>query len=263
MTKKITKISAQKIHGRYNLELDGKFAFGITEMTLIKFGLAKNRELDDQEVSTIKKFEESARALSRGLTFLSHHLRTEKELRDKLRSQHFDAEAIDSAVTHLKEEKYIDDRIYAENFVHTQARLLSVGPLVISRKLQALGIAPADIQAAMQDYKTDNQAENALALAEKFQKHYAKNPAMIQRQKINQALYGKGYDADLIKTVLEKLDFSEDPDVQLENARRVLARIWPRYSKYGRERPYKARQYLYGKGFSAELIDKVIGEQGD
>ncbi|SYW06708.1 Regulatory protein RecX [Oenococcus oeni] len=261
MTKKITKISAQKSKGRYNLDLDGKFAFGISEMTLIKFGLAKNRELNEKEINEIKKYEDITRAISKSLNYLSHHLRTEKEIFDKLRSLEFNNATIKAAIARLKDEKYLDDKIYAENFVRTQANLQAAGPLVISQKLKLVGIPNTDIEAALAVYETNDQMENALSLAEKYQKHYSKNSIIKQKQKINQALYAKGYDSDLIKATIDKLVFEEDNQQQLENARRTINHIWSRYDKYGREKAYRARSYLYGKGFPAEIIDQVIGEK--
>lgn len=261
MTQTISKISTQKTKGRYNLELDGKFAFGVSEMTLIKFGLMKNRQLNEKDIIEIKKYEESAQAISKALTFLSHHLRTEKEVLQKLRGLDFSPSAIQSAIAHLKAEKYLDDRVYAENFVRTQANLSSLGPTVIDRKLRAVGVFQNDIDAALKDYPVDDQIENAFNLAEKFQKHYAKNSIIQQKQKINQALFAKGYHSDLIKQVVERLDFQVDEDQQLANVRAVTDKIWSRYEKYGRQRVYKARAYLYGKGFPAELIDRVIGEK--
>ncbi|AZZ60622.1 recombination regulator RecX [Oenococcus sp. UCMA 16435] len=261
MTKKITKISAQKSKGRYNLELDGKFAFGISEMTLIKFGLAKNRELNEKEIIKIKKYEDIAQAISKSLTYLSHHLRTEKEIFDKLRSLKFDDETIKVAIEHLKDENYLDDKIYAENFVHTQANLQAAGPIVISQKLKLVGISDTDIEAALAAYQLEDQTDNAFSLAEKYQKHYSKNSIIKQKQKINQALYAKGYDSDLIKSTIDKLVFEEDDQQQLKNARLMINHIWSRYDKYGREKSYRVRSYLYGKGFPVEIIDQVIGEK--
>ena len=47
MTKKITKIMAQKRSGRYNVYLDDKYAFPISESVMIKFSVFKGMEVDD------------------------------------------------------------------------------------------------------------------------------------------------------------------------------------------------------------------------
>ncbi|MDY3702578.1 MAG: recombination regulator RecX, partial [Limosilactobacillus coleohominis] len=53
MSKKITKIEAQKRKGRYNVYLDGKFAFPVAESVLIKFRLMKGVELDADQIAAI------------------------------------------------------------------------------------------------------------------------------------------------------------------------------------------------------------------
>ena len=58
---KITKITAQKKAGRYNIYLNGKFAFPVSEEVLVKYRLLKGSELDDQQVATIKKADHQSR----------------------------------------------------------------------------------------------------------------------------------------------------------------------------------------------------------
>lgn len=45
----ISKISAQKKPGRYNIFLDGKYAFSASEQTVAKFVLLKGRKLTDEK----------------------------------------------------------------------------------------------------------------------------------------------------------------------------------------------------------------------
>ncbi|KAI3473621.1 hypothetical protein Pfo_031551 [Paulownia fortunei] len=71
----ITKISVQKQAGRYNIDLDNQFAFGVSESVLIKYGLAKGRELDDDLIADIKLSDEVAKAMRVALNYLGHSLR--------------------------------------------------------------------------------------------------------------------------------------------------------------------------------------------
>ena len=47
---KISKIEAQKRKGRYNIYLDGKYAFPVAESVLIQFRLMKGTELDEKQI---------------------------------------------------------------------------------------------------------------------------------------------------------------------------------------------------------------------
>ena len=75
---KITKIQAQKRKGRYNVYLDGKYAFPVAETTLIEFRLMKDVELTDKQVKEIEDRENVNKAYGDAVNFLSYQLRTEK-----------------------------------------------------------------------------------------------------------------------------------------------------------------------------------------
>ena len=46
---KISKITAQQRRGRYNVYLDGKYAFPVAESVLVKFRLMKGQELTKEQ----------------------------------------------------------------------------------------------------------------------------------------------------------------------------------------------------------------------
>ena len=50
---KISKIEAQKRKGRYNIYLDGKYAFPVAESVLIQFRLMKGTELDEKQIAAV------------------------------------------------------------------------------------------------------------------------------------------------------------------------------------------------------------------
>ena len=56
MKQKITSITAQKRPGRFNVFLDGNYAFSVSEEVLVKFQLSKGKELDSADLEEI--FEE-------------------------------------------------------------------------------------------------------------------------------------------------------------------------------------------------------------
>ena len=58
----ITKVSAQKRQGRYNIFLDQEYAFSVSEKTLAEFVLLKGQELSPQKINEILDYEASAKA---------------------------------------------------------------------------------------------------------------------------------------------------------------------------------------------------------
>ena len=57
----ISKISAQRKPGRYNIFLDGKYAFSASEKTVAQFILLKGKEISDQDIEKIKRFDLDAK----------------------------------------------------------------------------------------------------------------------------------------------------------------------------------------------------------
>lgn len=58
----ITKVSAQRRLGRYNIFIDEKYAFSASEKTVAEFVLLKGKELNDEQVEKIKQFDADAKA---------------------------------------------------------------------------------------------------------------------------------------------------------------------------------------------------------
>ncbi len=61
---KISKIEAQKRKGRYNIYLDGKYAFPVAESVLIQFRLMKGTELDEKQIAAIATADQQAEAMA-------------------------------------------------------------------------------------------------------------------------------------------------------------------------------------------------------
>ena len=72
----ITKVSAQRRPRRYNIFLDGKYAFSAGEKTVAEFILLKGKELDDAQVEKIRQFDADAKASDLAAHFLSYEPRT-------------------------------------------------------------------------------------------------------------------------------------------------------------------------------------------
>lgn len=73
------------------------------------------------------------------LKLLNYKWRSEKELDDRLRQKGFDPDAIATAMARLREEKWLDDKRFATEFVRSR-RGRNLGRFRISQELQARGI---------------------------------------------------------------------------------------------------------------------------
>lgn len=262
MVKKITMIEAQKKHaGRYNIYLDGQFEFGVSESVLINFRLAKGMEVDKQLQADITKSDSVAKAYSKALDYISHQLRAESEVVDKLKSLEVDEQTMAQVMARLHEQNLINDQNYAESFVRTMAITSDKGPTVIRQKLKAKKIDDNLIENALAEFDNNTMLENASKAAEKAAKHYHRVPEKMRMQKIRVALMTKGFSADLINQVLNDLVLEIDAEDEWYNLTVQAEKIWQRNRKYDdRTRIMKTKQSLFGKGYQMDDVNKWLEE---
>jgi regulatory protein len=130
--KTITAIEPQKAQkGRVNLFLDGSFAFSISIPLATEAGLQEGQKLSPTEIENLRNAETFQRSLASALKFLSPRPRSEAEIRTRLRRHGYDVEIIRQVIAKLKEQKLVDDTVFAqfwresrENFKPRSRRLI-------------------------------------------------------------------------------------------------------------------------------------------
>ncbi len=259
--KKITKIEAQKRKGRYNVYLDDQYAFPVAESVLIKYRLMKGMELDQNQIAQITTDDQIAKAYGRMLDYLSHQLRTEKEVIQKLQEIETPEEYFEPILKKLREERLLDDHNYAKSYVRTVMNTELKGPNVIRRKLRLKGIGELDIDAALEKFTDEKQLENAIKLAQKLFRRYRSQPTRRQEEKVRQGLMTNGYRADIFNQIQETVEPEVDAEQQNELLDRQASKLLRRYQKYqGYERQMKLKQALYRKGFDLDDINEWVME---
>ncbi|CAI55779.1 Putative regulatory protein, RecX family [Latilactobacillus sakei subsp. sakei 23K] len=258
----ITKITSQKQKGRYNIFIDEQFAFGVTESVLIKFRLAKGLEIDSSLQRDIQKEDDNAKAYQLALNYLSHQLRTEKELTQYLRDHEITPEGIETSLTKLRELHYLDDQDYADSYVRTVINTSDKGPKVVRQKLIQKGVSANHIDQALTLYTDEEQVTVGLATAQKLAKKYRHSSFFEQQQKIKQGLMQKGFGGDNLSRIIDELALEEDSDSEADALAALGEKKWRRYRLLEpRERRMKMQQALYRKGFNIDAINRFIDDQ--
>lgn len=257
----ITKIEAQKRRGRYNVYVDGKFAFPVAESVLIKYRLMKGMELDKTQSAQITTDDEIAKAYGRMLDYLSHQLRTEKEIRQKLAEIGTPEEYVEPVLEKLREERLLDDHNYAASYVRTVMHTELKGPRVIRQKLRQKGIGELIIDDALTQFTEDEQLENGAKLAKKLFRSYRSQPTRRREEKVRQGLMTNGYDADVFNQVRDQVEPEEDASQQNDLLNRQAEKMVHQYRSYkGYEQKMKIKQALYRRGFDLDDIDQWLTE---
>lgn len=216
----VTRIERQKRHPkRVNIYLDGAFAFGLDEEVLVRCGLRKGDELDDETHRNLLGAEEFARARQSALRYLSYRLRSERELRTKLSDKEYPDDVIDRVLEQLRGAGLADDRRFASAFVHDARLRKPTGERLLRQQLLLKGIDRGVIDAVIGRAEGGTgEAATALAAARTMLKKYRgsrkSSDAANQRQRLGRYLARRGFGWDVIAPVLRTLfgPSEEHPD---------------------------------------------------
>lgn len=258
----ITKITTSKSgKDRYNIFLDGTFAFSVDESVLAKYELRKGKEIDELDIAEIHYEDDIRKAYNEALRFLGKRMRTEGEVRKFLKEKNVDEPIVQEVIHRLYEYKFLNDKEYAYAYVRTQINTTDKGVKLIKRELLEKGIDDALAEEALMQFSKEEQIEKAAQLTVKFMNKNHKDSQFILKQKAEQLLLRKGYPSDIIREVMKEMDSDNDEMREMDALRIQWKKVHRKYSRLSSyEYEQKVKQSLYRKGFSLELIEQLLRE---
>ncbi|KPN80798.1 Regulatory protein RecX [Apilactobacillus kunkeei] len=263
MASKITMIEAQKRKGRFNVYVDGVYAFPISENVMIKYRIFKGMEIDDELKQELVNADDISKLYSKAINFLSHQLRTENEVVKKLQTYSENEQHIAAVMQKLVELKLVNDQSYADSYVRTEVKKQDKGPSNVFYKLKEKQINENLIENALNNfYSHKEMIENCQIQADKIFKKHKRDAFKNRLDKTKLALMKKGYPTDVVLSVMEDMDFQVDEEDQMDLLRQQGDKIWHRNRKYdGMQRVMKTKQALYRKGFDMDDINSFIDDK--
>lgn len=255
----ITKVSAQKRPGRYNIFLDGKYAFSAGEKTVAEFVLLKGKELDDEQVEKIRQFAAAAKASDLAAHFLSYEPRTIFEVLQYLKKHEISDEAANSAVNQLNELGYLDDRQYAKLFIKNDLRVGSDGPKSLLRKLTQKGVDPEISQTELDEVMDEDWIEVGQRVIKSMIHQAGKLAQRELKCKMKTKLLMHGFDGGISSEIIASLDLEDDEDLQMQALKKQGIKAYKRFRRYDEsECKFRMKKYLFSHGFSTSEIDAFL-----
>ena len=255
---KITKLEKKK--RLYLMELDGQQTSYITEDTIVRFMLSKDKVVSQEELIEIQDFAQFSYGKNLALYHLSFKARTEKEVREYLKKYDIEEKIISQVIANLKEDNWINDRQYVYSIINANQLSGDKGPYVLAQKLSQKGIAKATIEDVLKDF---DFSEVAQRVAEKLLKKYnGKLPARALQDKIIQNLTNKGFSYPDAKSAFDDLDSQVDQETTQELIFKELDKQYAKYArKYeGYELKQRLTQVLARKGYDFSDIASALRE---
>lgn len=255
----ITKVSAQKRPGRYNIFLDGKYAFSAGEKTVAEFVLLKGKELCDEQVEKIRQFDADAKASDLAAHFLSYEPRTIFEVLQYLKKHEISDEAANSAVNQLNELGYLDDRQYAKLFIKNDLRVGSDGPKSLLRKLTQKGVDPEISQTELDEVMDEDWIEVGQRVIKSMIHQAGKLAQRELKRKMKTKLLMHGFDGGISSEIIASLDLEDDEDLQMQALKKQGIKAYKRFRRYDEsECKFRMKKYLFSHGFSTSEIDAFL-----
>lgn len=142
---------------------------------------------------------------NKALEFLSYRQRSEKEVRDKLKTKDVAPEIIDRIIAKLKEKKFINDEEFARMFSENRLRFKPRSSRLIKLELKQKGIDPETIDKIINDEGLMiNDLESAKKLVEKRIERIRDLPKQEIYEKLGRYLASKGFNWDTIKKAIDE-----------------------------------------------------------
>lgn len=204
---KVTQVEPQKNNSRrFNIFLDGAFAFGADEDLVVEHRLTIGKIIESSMVEKLLFEAEVGKLMERMYGLFNIRKRSEREVRDYVKSLSFKRKvkgneeisiaAIELLIEKLKHKKLLSDIDFARSWVEARRRSKKLGKIAIKQELFQKGIDRDIIEEILGQTKTGDEEDLARQALEK--RH-------IKKEKIYGFLARKGFDANVIKSVVEKM----------------------------------------------------------
>jgi len=175
----------------------------------LNFSLFKGDEITSKRIEEIKLTNAEFEVKNSAFRYLSNRSHSALELKTKLKKKGFDPEIIQTVIVELKDKKYLNDYIFAENFVRNRVERRKEGIIKITSELYKRGITReiiADVTESINE--NPKNYENAFELGKsKFEKIMKRGDT--EKNKIKSKLFnflrGRGFTSDVIFDVINKL----------------------------------------------------------
>ena len=242
------------------MELDHQQTSYITEDTIVRFMLSRDKVISKEELTEIQDFAQFSYGKNLALYHLSFKARTEKEVREYLKKYDIEDTIANQVIANLKDENWINDRQYTYAIINANQLSGDKGPYLLSQKLAQKGVPKSTIENVLKDF---DFTEVAQRVAEKLLKKYTgKLPARALQEKIIQNLTNKGFSYSDAKSAFDDLDSQVDQETTQELIFKELDKQYAKYArKYkGYELKQRLTQVLARKGYDFSDIAIALRE---
>jgi regulatory protein len=200
--RKITALKLQKRnHQRVNVYLDGEFAFGLSR--IVAAWLEVGQELSEEKIAQLQVEDENEVAFQRAVKFIGYRIRSEAEVRDKLRDADYPEEIIMAVVERLQRAGLVDDERFAKIWAENRAEFHPRSHRAVTYELRRMGITEEVISKVLAE--TTGEEELAYRAGLKQSRKLKKLEWPDFRRRLGGFLARRGFSYDIVAAVVDRI----------------------------------------------------------
>lgn len=235
----------KKKNNIYEITLSNKEKINLYDDVILKYELLLKKEISNNELKKIVEDNKYIESYYVALKFINIKLRTEKEIRNKLKD--YPNIITDKTINRLKEEGYINNNLYIKSYINDGINLKMVGQNKLLYDLKKIGFNENDILNYL------NIIDSKIFL-NKIDKYIVKRiktnhnlSSLMLKNKIVSELINKGFYKEDILETLNKYIIEDDESIYKKEYEKLKMKLSKKYS--GEELEYQIKIKLYQKGF--------------
>lgn len=214
---KITSVESQKKNQkRFNIFLDGVFAFGADEDLVVNYRLVPGKVIEQKDLEKLLFEAEVGKLMERMYGLFSVRMRSEKEVRDYLKNLSFKRKlkekeeisdlVINLLVERLRQKGMVNDKEFAKAWVEGRRRSKQKGIRALKMELYQKGIEREIVEEALRE-KGEEESEEELAkqALEKKMKSWKNLSQLEFKKKATEFLLRKGFEYQVARVVVAKV----------------------------------------------------------
>jgi len=203
VVRKITALRVGRGRGkRVNILLDGKFAFSLEAEVAAKEGLRVEQTLSDEQIEELVRSDHFHRCHSAAVHYLSYRLRSESEIRERLRQRGFDGDTLEAVITRLNERGLVDDMAFAQFWKDDRETFSPRSRWLTRLELRRKGVANDIIDKVVDDIDDDYSAYRA-ALGKA--RNLPRSDYQSFRRRLGEYLKRRGFSYGVINHTVERI----------------------------------------------------------
>ena len=236
----------KKKNNIYEIKFQNNNSIELYDDIILKYELLLKKEVSEVDLIKIEEDNNYTKSYYEALKYISVKLRTEKEIRKKIKD--YDKKVVDKVIKRLKEEGYINNKLYIKSYVNDEINLNCVGPNKILFDLVKLDFDENEIKSYLDNFDDDTWLSKIDKYINKKISGNRNMSGLLLKQKIIKELLNKGFYKEDINKIIDNYSFIDDSAIYEKEYNKLKSKLSKKYSD--EELEYQIKSRLYKKGFN-------------